>query len=111
MTNEWPAGQLRENDDSDAPLVDEALEWGKSPNDDFQSPHRQKVYDELAAMRAEIDSVKDSLQLLAERASRLARVAPSVIEEELNSFIQRRPLAALIGTTLLSYVFTRRFLR
>lgn len=110
MTNQW---SIKPEPDVDGDGLPSETAAGQSDahSDDIESSQMREMYDELAVMRAEIESVRDSVQSLAEGATRLVRIAPSLVNEELDAFVQRKPIAALLGTTLLSYAFTRHLLR
>ncbi|MEK1886908.1 MAG: hypothetical protein AAAB35_04865 [Phyllobacterium sp.] len=111
MADQWGATKLDADRLGDAPLVDQALNRANRFSDDTNSQTTVEMKDELAAMRAELDHVLQSVQLLSEGATRLVRATPGLLEEQLASFIHLKPLAALTGAAALSYAITRRLLR
>ncbi|MBZ9657295.1 hypothetical protein [Phyllobacterium lublinensis] len=92
--------------ESDTYLADQVLQRTNEAN-----PEQERVVDlgdELLAMRAEVDTIAESLGLLASSAKALISDSPVLLENELHSLIQRKPLTALFGTTALSFLFTLR---
>ncbi len=94
-------GSLDSEPGSDTYLVDQVLEARDKSDHDANRP--VDVAEELNAMRAEIDKITESIGLLAGSAKTLVSETPTILEQELRSLVQRKPLTALIGTVALSF--------
>lgn len=94
-------GSLDSEPGSDTYLVDQVLEARDKSDHDANRP--VDVAEELNTMRAEIDKITESIGLLAESAKTLVSETPTILEQELRSLVQRKPLTALIGTVALSF--------
>ena len=95
------SGSLDSERGSDTYLVDQVLEARDKSDHDANRP--VDVAEELNAMRAEIDRITESIGLLAGSAKALVSETPTILEQELRSLVQRKPLTALIGTVALSF--------
>ena len=95
-------GSMDSEAGSDTYLVDQVLQQARDKSDhDANRP--VDVAEELNAMRAEIDRITESVGLLAGSAMALVSETPTILEQELRSLVQRKPLTALIGTVALSF--------
>lgn len=100
-------GSLPSESSSDTYLVDQVLQQARDKSDD-DAMSAIDVAEELHAIRSEVDRISVSLGLLAGSAKTLVSETPNILEREVRSFVQRKPLTALIGTVALSFGLTLR---
>ena len=91
--------------ESDTYLVDQVLEQRKKDPGEAISQDLP-MSDQLAALRAEIGRLAESISLIAEEATAIVARAPARLRSEAERQLYERPLISLLAIGILSFHLT-----